>query len=271
MGVREPTPFLVTEGLAGREVVVGRQDVPPQGLRRAGVVGDEELPFYFALEYLAGRRVARDQRVFLPLPVVLLGLGGCFVESRDRHECWLSEDGDALVPSTVVVAPRPDHAIQQRDVQVAEFALLLGDATTETVLDLQAVVDDATRALGVFQGAFLVADDAEHRVARLAVVGVEDARGSERLGQRVVGGQREKAVPDDHLGVDAPAEPVGHRVGVGDGCRRAVERDRLDHTGASRPRTKRLRVYTSLPSKSAWRWSPRRARDLTPPASTIDQ
>jgi len=104
----------------------------------------------------------------------------------------------------------------------------------------QAVVDDAPGALGVVEGTFLVADDPKHRVARLAVVGIEDARGRERLGQPVVGVQREKVVAHLDPGVDVAAEPVRDGVGVGLCRGRPVERDRLDHTDTTRRRQKRF-------------------------------
>ena len=141
------------------------------------------------------------------------------------------------MPAAVVLAPGPDDAIQQEYVQVLERSLPLGDAPAEAFLDRQAVVNDAAGTLGVFDGALLVADDPQHRVAGFPVVWREHARAGQLLGQLlgevVVGVQRAKAVPNDDVHVGPLAEPVGDGVGVRGGRRGAVQRDLPDHVGRS--------------------------------------
>jgi len=65
-------------------------------------------------------------------------------------------------------------------------AFLRQDSLAEQSLDGQSVIDDAASAFGRVQRALLVADDADHRVAGLALVRREHPRLREVLGEVVV-------------------------------------------------------------------------------------
>jgi len=209
--------------------VVRAEDVALQRLRRPGVVRDEELALDLVLEQFPGRRVARDERVLLLLLVVLLGFRWGLVEAGHGDDSGPPEDGHPLVPPAVVLAPRPDDAVEQGEVEGVE-PVRLREAPPEGVLHGEAVVDDAAGPLGVLERALLVADDAEHRVPGLALGGRDDARLGERPGEVVVRVLVEEARLDRHPGVDPLAEPARERVRVGFGGRRAVEDDLLDHS-----------------------------------------